>query len=421
MTGQENEVRSVMKFLQVVTIEVARQKLLEVARGWLVDTETLPLSHAMGRVLAQDIFSTEDLPHFRRSTVDGYAVVAKDTAAAGEALPTFLKVVGVVEMGQGTNFAIKSGECAEIPTGGMLPAGADAVAMVEFCEPFGTDEVAVYKSVAHGSGVIQVGDDMRAGDLLLSKGKRLTPQDIGALAVAGVADVTAFALPKIAFISTGDELISPHHAPLTDGKIRETNGISLSALAHKHGYYVEHTAVVADDREAIKQAVSHAMANCQIVAVSGGSSQGKKDMTADILGELSTSGVFVHGIAMKPGKPTILAFDEATKTLMVGLPGQPISAMTVFELLFGWLIRQTTQSSEPFAIPATLNTNVPASEGKMTVYPCTLALNDNQYTATPIYAKSGLIATLTTAHGYFVINRDTEGHRQGDTVMVHLF
>lgn len=408
-----------MKFLQVDTVEQARQKLLEVTQDWLLDTETLPLNQASGRVLAEDIFAIEDLPHFRRSSVDGYAIVAKDTAAAGEAIPTFLKIVGCVEMGQGTNFSIKPGECAEIPTGGMLPAGADAIAMVEFCETFGIDEVAVYKGVAHGSGVMEIGDDMRAGALLLPKGKRITPQDIGALAVAGVACVPVFAQPKIAFISTGDELISPHNSPLADGKIRETNGISLSALAKKHGFHVEHTAVVVDDRDAIKQAVTHAMTKCQIVAVSGGSSQGKKDMTADILDELSTPGVFTHGIAVKPGKPTILAFDEATKTLMVGLPGQPISAMTVFQLLLGWLIQKTTQTAEPFPIPAHLSANVPSSEGKMTVYPCFLTLEGNQYKATPIYAKSGLIATLTTSHGYFIINRDTEGHRQGDIVMVH--
>ncbi|MCL2234986.1 MAG: molybdopterin molybdotransferase MoeA [Defluviitaleaceae bacterium] len=409
-----------MKFLQVDTIEKAREKLLNAGQS-LVATEKIALAEAYGRVLSQDVFADENLPLFRRSTVDGYAVVAKDTGAAGEALPTFLKIVGAVEMGQPAQMAIKSGECVEMPTGGMLPEGADAVAMVEFCEVFGADEVAIYKSVGTGGGVVQIGDDMKAGQLLVSKGKELTPQDIGALAVAGVEMVEVFAPLKVAFISTGDELITPHHAPLEIGKIRETNGITLSALAAKHGYHVAHTAVVQDDEDKIKEAVLQAMETCQIVAVSGGSSQGKKDMTADILDELSDGGVFTHGIAIKPGKPTILGFDKGTKTLMVGLPGHPISAMAVFELLFGWLIRKITHQPEPFAIPAALTANVPASEGKLTFYPCKLTLENNQYTATPIYSKSGLIAALTVADGYFLINRDNEGLKSGEAVMVHLF
>jgi molybdopterin molybdotransferase len=410
-----------MRFLKVDTIEAAREKLLQTAKNWLPKVKLLPLSEACGKILAEDIFAKEDLPHFRRSTVDGYAVQSKDTQAAGESIPTFLSIAGVVEMGHPADFAITAGQCAEIPTGGMLPEGADAVVMVEFCETFGDDGVAVYKSAAHGSHVIQIGDDMKKDTLLLSKGKSLNPQDIGALAVAGIKDVPVFCPPKICFISTGDELISPHYSPLEAGKIRETNTISLSALAEKHGYLVVEKLVLPDDEEAIKKAIEQAMQKNDIVAVSGGSSQGKKDMTAEIIDKTATPGVFTHGIAIKPGKPTILGYDEATRTILLGLPGHPISAMTTFELLFGWLWRELTGITVNFPIPAQLTSNVAGSEGKLTYYPCKLSLEGGIYTARPIFSKSGLIATLTTADGYFLINRDTEGLKKDETVFVYLY
>ncbi|MCL2855599.1 MAG: molybdopterin molybdotransferase MoeA [Defluviitaleaceae bacterium] len=410
-----------MRFLQVDTLEDARQKLLDEAKAWLPATELLPLPQAAGRILAQDVYAANNSPHFRRSTVDGYAVIAKDVQGAGESIPSFLTVVGAVEMGKGADFAITSGQCAEIPTGGMLPQGADAVVMVEFCETFGDDEVAVYKAAAHGDHIIQIGDDMRAGALLLPKGKRLTPQDIGALAVAGAKNVSVFALPKIAFISTGDELIVPHYNPLEDGKIRESNTLSLAALAARHGYDVVQTLSVPDDQYTIKQAIKQAMEICDIVAVSGGSSQGKKDMTADIIQMVATPGVFTHGIAIKPGKPTILGHDETSRTLLVGLPGHPISAMTVFELLFGWLPPNLTGAAENFPIPAKLTTNVPGSDGKTTCCQCKLIFEDGAYTAHPIFSKSGLIATLVEASGYFLIDRGTEGLHKGDNVLVYLY
>ena len=410
-----------MKFLQVDTIEKARHKLFEAAKDYLPATKTVPLDKAGGEVLARDIFAKEDLPHFKRSSVDGYALLSADTKGARESIPVFLTVAGTVEMGCGADFTITSGQCAEIPTGGMLPNGANAVAMVEYCEAFGDNEIAVYKSVAHGSNVMQIGDDCKKGAMLLPEGKKLTPQDIGALAVAGVKEVLVFAPPKICFISTGDELISPYYNPLEPGKIRETNSISLSALAAKYGYCVGETQVLPDNEHIIKQAIKQAAEKYDIVAVSGGSSQGKKDMTEEIINKVSDPGVFTYGIAIKPGKPTILGYDRASKTLLAGLPGHPISAMTVFELLFGWLWRELTGVSESFPIIAKLSANVPQSPGKVTCYPCKLNMENGTYTARPILYKSGLITTLTAADGYFLIDRDTEGLEKGASVSVYLY
>ncbi|MCL2753697.1 MAG: molybdopterin molybdotransferase MoeA [Defluviitaleaceae bacterium] len=410
-----------MKFLQVDTIEKAREKIFNAAKNWLQKAEMLPLEQTAGKILAQDIIAPQDLPHFRRSTVDGYAVISKDCAGANESIPSFLTVIGAVEMGKGTEFSITTGQCAEIPTGGMLPSGADAVVMIEYCEAFGDNEIAVYKSVAHGGHVVQIGDDMKQGETLLSKGKKITPQDIGALAVAGVKDVCVYIPLKICFISTGDELITPHYNPLEDGKIRETNTLSLAALAQKHGYDVVKTLTLPDDEEMISHAITDNMQDCDIVAVTGGSSQGKKDMTAEIINKIANPGVFTHGIAIKPGKPTILGSDTSSQTLLVGLPGHPISAMTVFGLLFGWLHKEIAGERQEFAIPAKISVNVPQSPGKVTCYPCKLVFENGEYTAEPIFYKSGLIATLVEADGYFLIEKDTEGLAKGSNVMVYLY
>ncbi|MCL2353092.1 MAG: molybdopterin molybdotransferase MoeA [Defluviitaleaceae bacterium] len=410
-----------MRFLQVDTVEAAQAKLLEMTKGWVDLVENIPLSQAFERVLTRDIFAKEDLPHFRRSTVDGYAVLASDTHGAGEAIPSFLKVIGGVEMGKGTNIKVTSGQCVEMPTGGVVPCGSDAIVMVEYTEELTCEDISIYKPVAAGDHIIQIGDDIKKDALLLSKGKKLTAQDIGALATMGVAEVEVFARPKIALISTGDELLHPHNAPLQDGKIRESNTLSLGALAKKYGYEVVETHVLADDEELIRNTIKNAMERCHIVAVSGGSSQGKKDMTADIIGQVATPGVLTHGIAIKPGKPTILGHDEASNTILAGLPGHPISCMVVFEILFGGLMTSWMGVDKPFGISASLTQSVPQSPGKLTFYPCRLEAIDGKYVAEPIFAKSGLIANLCRANGYFLIDKDTEGIAKGESVNVYPF
>ena len=409
-----------MKFLQVQTIDIARQKLLNAAADFLPTTEIVPLDMGLGRVLATDIFVCEDLPHFNRSSVDGYALVASDTVGASEGMPVFLTVSGSIEMGHTTDIVIKKGHATYIPTGAIMPVGADAVVMVEYCEIFGDNEIAIYNTVAAGDHIVHIGEDATSGQLLLKKGKRLTTTDIGALAMTGTKDITVFLAPTICFVATGDELISPHHSPLAPAKIRETNNTTLSAQAKKHGYNPTQTLVFGDNENAIMAGVTAAMQKHDIVAISGGSSQGKKDKTADIINKITNHGVFTNGIAMRPGKPTILAYDKPTKTLIIGLPGHPISALAVFELLLGWLWRTLTNTTAPFPIPAKLSTNLPQSPGKTTFCPCALVLNNNEYTAIPIHYKSALIANITKADGYFLIDRDVEGLKKNDIVLVYI-
>jgi molybdopterin molybdotransferase len=417
-----------MKLLTVDTIDEAREKLLRYAKCWPLKNETLHLDEldnaepcAAGRVLAEDVYASCDIPGFRRSTVDGYAVLAADTAGAGEAIPVFLKLAGSVSMGKPADFAIRPGECAYVPTGGMLPAGADAVVMVEYTETMPVCEtIAVYEAAAPGAGIAEAWEDMRKGGLLLRKGTVMRFQEAGALAAAGVTQFKVFAPLSLALISTGDELIPPKQEP-RPGEIRDINSYALRALALKRGYRVVSAQTLPDEEGRLEAAISEAMASCDVVAISGGSSQGKKDLTAAMIDKAARPGVFTHGLAVKPGKPTILGWDEESKTMLAGLPGHPVSAMIVFELLFGYLLDRLFERPAPFPVPARLSCNVPGTPGRSVCQPVILHLEDGAYSAEPVFGKSGMITTLIWADGYIIIDLNKEGLRKGEPVLVHLF
>ena len=413
-----------MKLLTVDTLDEARAKLLTCVKNRPPKTETIALGEIVNfgsvfpRILSEDIYAPADIPGFHRATVDGYAVVAADTAGAGEAVPVFLKQSGVVSMGKPADFSIKSGECAYVPTGGMLPPGADAMVMVEYCEAAGGN-IAVYEAVASGSGMALAGEDCKKGDLLLRRGALLRPQEAGALAAAGITKAPVFVPLGLTLISTGDELVAPDREP-QPGEIRDVNTSVLKALAVKRGFRVISAGVVPDDEARLEAAIREALSASDVVVVSGGSSQGEKDMTANIIERLAKPGAFTHGLSLKPGKPTILGWDEQSQTLLAGLPGHPVAAMMVFELLLGWLADKMLGRPLPFPIPAVVSCNVPGSPGRMVIQPVILRLEGGSYTAEPVFGKSGMITTLTRADGYVIIDVNREGLNKGEPVLVHL-
>jgi len=409
-----------MELLKVDSVQRAFEKLAAEVSSWNLNAQRLPLNQSLGKVLHDDIFVEHDIPGFCRSTVDGYAVWAKDTAAANDSIPVLLNLIGQVEMGQKAGLSIVPGQCAEVPTGGMLPEGANAVVMIEYAEAFGTDGIAIHQSVSVGENMVQQGEDALKHSLLLPRGKLIGPQEIGALAAAGIMEVPVFKPLKIAIISTGDELVSPDLTP-SQGQIRDINTYALVALAEKTGFEVAHTAVLGDDARLIEEELLKAMKTCDIITISGGSSQGKKDTTREVIDRVSSPGVFTHGMAIKPGKPTILGIDAKSQTLYAGLPGHPVSAMIVFEVLLSHLWRFMTGTPEPMAIPAELTVNVVSSPGKMTCWPVKLTKKESGYLAEPVFGKSGLITTLTKADGYFTVDRHAEGLTSGSQVYVHLF
>ncbi|MDR0877221.1 MAG: hypothetical protein LBN21_04150 [Treponema sp.] len=411
-----------MKLLTVDSIEEARIKLLNCMKDRAPVTDRINSPDALGRILAEDISADGDIPNFRRSTVDGYAVVSADTAGAGEAIPVFLKCAGSVEMGKAAGFSLHRGECALVPTGGMIPDGADAVVMVEYTEKAGDNSTAVYQSAAVGSNIAEAGEDLRNGEIFLHRGACIRFQEIGALAAAGITTIPVYAPLRITLVSTGDELIPPSAAPET-GEVRDINSWALCALAARNGYQVMSQKRIGDDEALLERAVRESLASSDVVAVSGGSSQGEKDATARIFSRIAKPGIFTHGLAVKPGKPTILGFDEVTQTILAGLPGHPVSAMMVFEILFSWLARKLTHQSEPVPIPAKVPCNIPGAPGKTLYQPALLRSDDNApfaYIAEPVFGKSGMISTLTRAGGYIIIDKNKEGLKKDEDVWVYL-
>ena len=408
-----------MKFLTVDTLEDAREKLIQHAFPRLTEVGQVPLEWAAGRVLATDIFAAEAIPDFRRSTVDGYAVRSQDTQGAGESIPVFLDVVEEIAIGSPARKKIMPGQCSYVPTGGMIPDGADAMVMIEYTELLDSTMVAVYEAASPGRGVVQIGEDATQGELLLTKGTMLTPKEIGVMASLGITEVTVYQPWRVTVISTGDELCRPGEDK-GQCQIYDVNRYTVGVQAKQAGMDIVRGLTLKDEADTLEQALRTAMEQSDLVVLSGGSSQGKKDMTADLIEKVSSPGVWTHGIALKPGKPTIIGSDEKTETLFIGLPGHPVAAMMVFELLILWLQRHLQGRSQGMQIPAKLESNIPAAPGRATCQTVKLIADENGYIARPIHGKSGLMSTLTQADGYLILPVNQEGLKTGETVYVNL-
>ena len=386
-----------------------------------VSGETVPTHLATGRVLARRYLAPSGLPAFARSSMDGYSVRASDTFGASDTLPAYLEVVGEVPMGSGPTVSLADGEAAVAYTGGMLANGADAVVMVEHTHPTQGSTIEVVRPVAPGENVIQPLEDIADGAEILAAGRTLRPQDIGALLALGITEVEVAIRPTVAVVSTGDELVEPSATP-DAGQIRDINTHTVGALAERAGAIPVPVGIFADDIEAQRAAAAAAMERGDIVVFSAGSSVGARDMTARVLAELGEPGVLVHGLAIKPGKPTIagLARDKP----VFGLPGNPVSAMVVFDLLVSPVIRALMGSSDPNCGPsllATLSMDVPSVAGREDHFPVRLSDGPEGPVAEPIFGKSNLIFTLVRADGLACVPLDCGGLYAGDRVGVRIF
>lgn len=408
-----------MHLLTVDTLEQAQKKIYACMEKNPLKTEKIALKAAFQHILAEDVYAPFAVPHFRRSIVDGYAVNSLDTVGIGESIPCFLKVLGAVEMGEENTFTIKRGECVYVPTGGMLPNGADAMVMLEYTEKFSENEIACYQNVKHNQYVVEIGEDIAEKSLVLKKGTVLRPHEIGVLASLGMGEVLVYAKPKAAIISLGDEIIRTGES-LAPGKIYDINTYGLYVQAVKFGFDVQCCYHIKDDRQAIYDVLKKVVNEVDIICVSGGSSQGEKDFTAHLLGEISTTGVLTHGIAVKPGKPTITAYNENSHCLLLGLPGHPVAAMLLFELLAVEVYKKLWNVPQPPHIIAKMACNFPGADGRLTCQLVELAWQENQYIATPIFGKSGVISTLAKAQGYILVDMNSEGVKKDEQVIVHL-
>ena len=384
--------------------------------------EPIATTDCLDRITAREIRSPEDLPAFQRSTMDGYSVRAGDTFGASEGLPAYLEVVGEVPMGGIAQVSLTVGQAAKVYTGGMLADGADAVVIVEHTQPAGDGTIEVVHPVAPGENVLQVGEDVRAGDVLLPAGHVLRPQDIGGLLALGLTQIEVSRRPRVAIVSTGDELVPPQQSP-GPGQIRDINTHSISALVTLSGGTPVPIALVEDDYEAQRDAAVQALAQSDVLVFSAGSSVSSRDLTASVIGSLGTPGVLVHGISLKPGKPTIVGVVDGKPAF--GLPGNPVSAMVVFDLLVRptiYLLGGCEQPPEPQTVQATLTRDVASVAGREDYVQVRLVDGDNgNRGADPVFGKSGLIYSLVRADGTIKVPLDKSGLYAGEEVEVRLF
>ena len=385
------------------------------------DVEKVPVEGALGRVLAQDLRSPGDLPSFPRSTMDGFAVRAADTFGASEGLPAYLNVVGEVLMGQTPERGPRLGEAYRIATGGMVPPGADAVVMVEHTQEVDPATIEVLRSVAPGEHVIQVGEDVRRDEPLLQRGHVLRSQDIGGLVALGITVVGVARRLTVGIISGGDEVVPPTSVP-AGGQVRDINSYTLSALVERGGHIARRYGIVPDVYERLEAAARAALDEVDVLILSAGSSVSTRDMTADVIASLGEPGVLVHGVSLKPGKPTILAM--AKNKPVFGLPGNPVSCMVTFDLFVAptlYLMSGCPERPPRDGVPARLTRNVASAPGREDYFQVRLERRGNALWAEPVFGKSNLIYTLVKSDGMVRIALDQGGLSEGDWVQVLAF
>jgi molybdopterin molybdotransferase len=408
------------QFLNLIPLNDAMQIYRENLAPIVPDTETVAAVDALNRVLAQHVISQEPLPPFTRSAVDGYAVIAADTFGASESLPAYLKIVGEVAMGKKPVFGIRRGETAAIHTGGMLPEGADAVVMIEDTQLSNESEVEILRAVAAGDNTIKKGEDVSPGDEVLPAGIYLRPADIAGLIALGLIEVKVNLRPRIGIISNGDEIVPPDEVPQM-GQVRDINSYSLSVLVQKHGGLPLRYGIVSDTADVLEKTLRRAYEECDAVIITAGSSASTRDVTAEVISRLGQPGVLVHGVRIRPGKPTILAVCDGKP--IIGLPGNPVSALVISSLFvvptIQYLLGVKVFRPVP-TVSAVLSTNVPSQTGREDYVPVKLRKTEEGYVADPIFFKSNMIFSLAKADGLMYVPADAAGLPPGEHLEIIL-
>ena len=384
-----------------------------------LEPEKVPVQDALHRTLADDVTAPADMPGFRRATMDGFALAAPSSFGASESNPAWLAVQDTIPMGVVPEFTLAPGSSARISTGGMLPEGADAVVMVEHTQAVDEDSVEVYKSVAPLQNVIDRDEDFAKDQVVLTQGTRIRPQEAGLIAGMGISEVAVHRIPKVGIISTGDEII-PIDARPRPGQIRDINSYTLAGLIQAAGGEAVRYGIVPDDPAALEAACKQALAETDMVLLSGGSSVGTRDFTVEVLSELPDTEILVHGISISPGKPTILA--RSGSTPVWGLPGQVVSAMVVLQVVVIPFLNtlQGTRSRSAVRVRARLSRNVASAQGRRDFVRVMLESGEDGMIAKPVLGKSGLIRTMVHADGLLEIGDHVEGLEKDSPVDILL-
>ena len=412
------------EFLELLPPLQALNKLLGELAGRLIG-EVVSIHTATGRVLCAPVMAPYALPSFPRSTVDGYAVRAEDTYGASESLPAYLSLIGEVPMGGEPDFRISTASCALIHTGGMLPNGANAVVMVEYTQTARPGEVELLRAVAEGENVLHEGEDVRLGEQVIPTGSLLRPAEIGGLAALGITEVTVCRKPRVGIISTGDEVV-PLDQALTPGQVHDVNTYTLSALVQNEGGIPKSYGILPDRQKILNETTQRALRDCDVVVITAGSSASTRDLTSEVVHSLGPPGVLVHGVNVRPGKPTILGVctTQGQRKAVIGLPGNPVSALVIAGLFVVPVIHHllgVLPRARP-AVQAQLAINLSSQAGREDWVPVRLH-NDPTHpfpSAEPVFGKSNLIFTLARADGLICIPADANGLPAGELVNVFL-
>jgi len=382
--------------------------------------EHISTLESLGRVTYAPVMAPYPLPSFPRSTVDGYALRAEDTYGASASLPAYLKLSGEVPMGAIPDFPLSPAQCALIHTGGMMPDGANGVVMVEYTQLLGQEEVEVLRAVAVGENILKIGEDVSEGQEVIPQGKRLRPAEIGGLMALGFTSVAAARRPRVGILSSGDEVVPPSDE-LKPGQVRDINTYSLSALVEAAGGQPVRYGIVPDQAEVMLSVTTQAIDECDLVVVTAGSSASARDLTSQILNQLGPPGVLVHGVNVRPGKPTILAVCRDKP--VIGLPGNPVSALVIASLFVIPVVEDILALDRPPARPAIsarLDLNLSSQAGREDWVAVRLTCGEDGCHAEPIFGKSNLIFTLARADGLIKIPADANGLSSGEIVEVEL-
>lgn len=381
--------------------------------------EMLPTLQALGRVTAAPVYAPAPLPPFARSTVDGYAVRAVDTFGASDSLPAYLQLVGEVPMGRPAGLALQPGQCALIHTGGMLPEGASAVVMVENTQNARPDEVEILRAAAVGENVLLAGEDVQTGQLVIPAGARLRPPEIGGLMALGILELAVARRPRVGILSSGDEVVDPTVQP-QPGQVRDVNTYSLSALVEQAGALPSRCGIVPDREEAMRIQARQALQANELLVITAGSSASTRDLTSQVIQTLGQPGVLVHGVNVRPGKPTILAACDGKA--VIGLPGNPVSALVIAGLFVVPVIeRLLGQAPRPQpGLVARLSLNLASQAGREDWVAVRLEPSPQGWLAEPVFGKSNLIFTLARADGLVRIPPAANGLNAGEMVEVTL-
>lgn len=386
-----------------------------------VPVERTSTEEALDRALAERLVAPSSLPAFPRSTMDGYAVRAEDTFGATESLPAYLSVIGEVPMGRASQLAVGPAQAAVVYTGGMIPAGADAVVMIERTQMLDAANIEVLRAVAPGENVINVGEDVKEGEPLFDAGHILRPQDLGGLMALGITQVRVAVRPRVAIISTGDEVIPPEQTP-GPGQIRDVNTYTVAGLVARAGGIPLPRGIFADEYETLLSAARVALEIADVLVISAGSSVSTRDLTADVVNNLGKPGVLVHGVAVKPGKPTILGVCNGKP--VIGLPGNPVSAMVVAGLFLAPILRRMQGIVNPPVrqrVTAKLTHNISSVPGREDYVQVRLTVREGLLWAEPVFGKSNLIYTLVKSDGMLCVPLNSSGLYKGEPIEVVLF